>query len=90
MTGLERELLCAFEALQSADEQQHKAWQESYANLASMYESTKQEAEISRAAAERLTRQVNGLTQQVDGLSKQLEGLTGLVSKLQKKGNTGS
>ncbi|MCL0495295.1 MbeD/MobD family mobilization/exclusion protein, partial [Klebsiella pneumoniae] len=70
--------------------QQHKAWQESYANLASMYESTKQEAEISRAAAERLTRQVNGLTQQVDGLSKQLEGLTGLVSKLQKKGNTGS
>ncbi|WP_114502985.1 hypothetical protein [Klebsiella pneumoniae] len=55
-----------------------------------MYESTKQEAEISRAAAERLTRQVNGLTQQVDGLSKQLEGLTGLVSKLQKKGNTGS
>ncbi|MER0133158.1 MbeD family mobilization/exclusion protein [Klebsiella pneumoniae] len=88
--GIERELLCAFEALQSAYEQQHKAWQESYANLASMYESTKQEAEISRAAAERLTRQVNGLTQQVDGLSKQLEGLTGLVSKLQKKGNTGS
>ncbi|MCX3352716.1 hypothetical protein OQ618_14255 [Escherichia coli] len=41
-----------------------------------MYESTKQEAEISRAAAERLTRQVNGLTQQVDGLSKQLEGLS--------------
>ena len=39
---------------------------------------------------ERLTRQVDGLTQQVDGLSKQLEGLTGLVSKLQKKGNTGS
>ncbi|WP_319922708.1 MbeD/MobD family mobilization/exclusion protein, partial [Klebsiella pneumoniae] len=35
MTGLERELLCAFEALQSAYEQQHKAWQESYANLAS-------------------------------------------------------
>ncbi|QLF61818.1 hypothetical protein HBJ33_028710 (plasmid) [Klebsiella pneumoniae] len=32
MTGLERELLCAFEALQSAYEQ-HKAWQESYANL---------------------------------------------------------
>jgi len=37
-----------------------------------------------------LTWQVDGLTQQVDGLSKQLEGLTGLVSKLQKKGNTGS
>ncbi|WP_228724505.1 MbeD/MobD family mobilization/exclusion protein [Klebsiella pneumoniae] len=53
-------MLCAFEALQSAYEQQHKAWQESYANLASMYESTKQEAEISRAAAGRLTRQVNG------------------------------
>ncbi|RMD19043.1 protein MobD, partial [Klebsiella pneumoniae] len=53
MTGLERELLCAFEALQRAYEQQHKAWQESYANLASMYESTKQEAEISRAAAQR-------------------------------------
>jgi len=36
-----------------------------------------------------LTWQVDGLTQQVDGLSKQLEGLTGLVSKLQKKGDGG-
>ncbi|QBH61285.1 MbeD/MobD family mobilization/exclusion protein [Klebsiella pneumoniae] len=62
------------------------AWCRKYANLASMYESTKQEAEISRAAAERLTRQVNGLTQQVDGLSKtQLEGLTGLSQQVAKK-----
>ena len=90
MPGVERELFCAVEAGQSAYEQQHKAWQESDASLASMYESTKREAESSREAAKRLTWQVDGLTQQVDGLSKQLEGLTGLVSKLQKKGNTGS
>ncbi|WP_419179095.1 MbeD/MobD family mobilization/exclusion protein, partial [Klebsiella pneumoniae] len=37
MTGLERELLCAFEALQSAYEKKHKAWQESYTNCASKY-----------------------------------------------------
>ncbi|QLF61800.1 hypothetical protein HBJ33_028565 (plasmid) [Klebsiella pneumoniae] len=36
--GIGQELLCAFEALQSAYEQQHKAWQESYANLASIFE----------------------------------------------------
>ena len=66
MTGLERELLCAFEALQRAYEQQHKAWQKSYESLASMYENTKQEAESSKEAAKRLTRQVDGMIHVID------------------------
>ena len=85
MTELEKQLLSAFEALQSDYEQQHRAWQESYASLEIMFNVTRQEAESSRVAAERLTKQVQGLTQQVGGLSRQLEDLSVLVAKLQKK-----
>ncbi|QBH61268.1 MbeD/MobD family mobilization/exclusion protein, partial [Klebsiella pneumoniae] len=83
--GIGQELLCAFEALQSAYEQQHKAWQESYANLASMYESTKQRGRDQQGSSRAIDEAGERLNAASGRQSKQLEGLTGLVSKLQRK-----
>ncbi|WP_416381095.1 MbeD/MobD family mobilization/exclusion protein [Klebsiella pneumoniae] len=46
--------------------EQHKAWQEATRTWRACTRAQTR-GRISRAAAERLTRQVNGLTQQVDG-----------------------
>ena len=65
MTELEKQLLTAFEALQSAYEQQHQEWQAAYGALQTMYERTSAETAA-------LQEQVQGLRRQVDQLSAQV------------------
>ena len=43
MTDLERELLSAFESLQTAYETQHREWQTAYERLVTMYEDTQRD-----------------------------------------------
>lgn len=66
MTELEQQLLTAFEALQSAYEQQHQEWQAAYGALQTMYERTSAETAV-------LRQQVSGLADQVESLSRRLK-----------------
>ena len=66
MTELEQQLLTAFEALQSAYEQQHQEWQAAYGALQTMYERTSAETAA-------LRHQVSGLADQVESLSRRLK-----------------
>lgn len=92
MTDLERELLRAFEQLQSDYSKQLQEWESAYASLQEMFEVTRQDnralgeqvkhlgeqvLSLSRAKSERTER----LAKQVTALSEQVEGLNESVRR---------
>ena len=72
MTELEKQLLTAFEALQSAYEKQHQEWLDASNALQAMFEHTSRENRNLRTQISSLSEQVNSLSEQVSSLSERL------------------